>query len=368
MKQYLIKVWGVIWVVVIAACGDKTQSSQPAIDASNPYKPLIKIAVTAAQEQQAKKAGWETMSGLFVINNGSLAATAIGCQYTFANDTLYYTPLQPLGANMQFAAIHIVGGDTIQTEYTTPATPKDVSVPAVAGIYPLADTVPANILMFHVTFTKPMVEDVQTYKQIKLLDEKGVEKQMVWRHKSNWADDGKHLVLMLHPGRVKRGIHYFEKEDKLFEEGKRYTLVITSVLRDRDNKPLEKEFTKTFVVAATDRQIPTFKQQQLPAPKSGTQQPLEIIFGDRMDYGTMQIGLEVKDNKGNKVEGFVHPINDKVWAFVPAKPWLPAEHKLLLNTYVTDLSGNHLTRRFEEENVEDMKQQQTIEIAFTPKH
>lgn len=368
MKQHLIKVWGVIWVVLIAACGDKTHSSQPAIDASNPYKPLIKIAVTAAQAQQAQKAGWETISGLFVINNGIAATTPIGCQYTFSNDTLYYTPRQPLGVNMQFAVLYITSSDTLRTEYATPATPKDISVPAVAGIYPLADTIPANILMFHVTFTKPMVEDVQTYKQIKLLDEKGVEKQMVWRHKSNWADDGKHLVLMLHPGRVKRGIHYFEKEDKLFEEGKRYTLVITSVLRDRDNQPLEKEFTKTFVVTAADRVIPTFKQQYLVVPQNGTQQPLEVVFDDKMDFGTMQIGLEVKDNKGNKVEGFVHSINDKVWAFVPAKPWQPAEHKLLLNTYVTDLSGNHLTRRFEEENIEEMKQQQTIEIAFTPKN
>lgn len=368
MKHFIItRVGSVLLLTLMIACGNKTPSAQPIVDASNPYKPLIKIRVTATQAQQAQKAGWETMSGLFVINNGKVATTPIGCQYTFTNDTLYFNPRQPLGANMQFAVLHIIGGDTLKIEYATPATPKDISAPAVAGIYPLADTVPSNILMFHVAFTKPMVEDVQTYKQIKLLDEKGAEKEMVWRHKSNWTNDGKHLVLMLHPGRVKRGIHYFEKEDKLFEEGKKYTLVITSVLRDRDNQPLEKEFTKTFVVATADRAIPLFKQQSLIVPKVGTQQPLEVVFDDRMDYGTMQIGLEVTDSKGNKVEGFVQPINDRVWAFVPAKPWHAAEHKLLLNTYVTDLSGNHLTRRFEEEDIEEMKQRQTVETVFTPK-
>ncbi len=367
MKHCIIaRAGSILLLTFIIACSNKTPSIQPVVDASNPYKPLIKIQVTATQAQQAQKAGWETMSGLFVIDNGKTATTPIGCSYTYTNDTLYFTPRQSLGANMQFAVLHIIGGDTLKTEYATPATPKDISAPAVAEIYPLADTVPANILMFHATFTKPMVEDAQAYKQIKLLDENGAEKQMVWRHKSNWTNDGKHLVLMLHPGRVKRGIHYFEEGDKLFEEGKKYTLVITSVLRDRDNQPLEKEFTKTFVVATADRAIPLLKQQSLIVPKGGTQQPLEVVFDDRMDYGTMQIGLEVTNSKGEKIEGATYPINDRVWAFVPAKHWIATEYKLLLNTYVTDLSGNHLTRRFEEEDIEEMKQRQTIGLSFFP--
>jgi hypothetical protein len=352
-------------MAMLMACGKKQQIAAPIIDASNPYLATVKIPLTTAQKAAGKKAGWETVSGLFIIQDSITATCAVNCEYTLADDTLYYTPRQPLGAGMQFAVKVFGNGDTITQKITTPNYLASAANPQVAAIYPLTNEIPVNILMFHVVFTEPMVESAQAYKQIKLLNEKGEEKQFVWRHKSNWTSDGKHLVMMLHPGRVKRDIRYFEEGDILFEPGKKYTLVVTATLLGRNNRMLEKEFTKQFTIVAPDRVMPVFDDKKLAAPKANTNQPVKLLFNEGMDYGTLLIGLDVKSKTGKNVEGEITANSDSSWSFIPVLPWEAGTYTVQLNDYTSDIAGNHLTRRFEETDAEEMKKREPVTAEFT---
>lgn len=367
MRRYLFRKWLPLLLILTHACTNEETATEIAIDNKDARKPVIKLPVTAKQKLKGQKAGWESLTSLFVVENGKPATTPVACRYTFNNDTLYCTPHLQLGSGLEFEVQVYGSGDTLVKRFTTPANPNTGPPPQVIAVYPDADMISTNILMFHAVFNIPMSENPLAFRHVKLFDENGNEKQMVWREKSNWADSGRHLVLMIHPGRVKRGIGYFEGEGELFEPGKKYTLVITTELTDQDNRSLVKEYTKTFTATQPDRVMPEFKQHKFTAPAPETLLPLELTFSEGMDYGSMAIGIKVADSAGKKVNGMVIPINGEKWRFIPRDPWQQGQYTVELNDYVTDIAGNHLVRRFEEKNIGDINNRQSVVFTFHTK-
>lgn len=367
MRNYLLKKWLPLLLILIQACTNKEKATGVIIDSSDARKPVIKLPVTTKQKTKGQKAGWESLTSLFVVENGKPATTPVACRYTFNNDTLYCTPHLQLGNGLEFEVQVYRSGDTLIKRFTVPANPNTGPLPQVIAVYPDADMISANILMFHAVFNTPMSENPLAFRQVKLFDENGAEKQMVWREKSNWADSGRHLVLMIHPGRVKRGIGYFEGEGELFKPGKKYTLVITTEITDQDGRSLVKEYTKTFTATQPDRVMPEFKQNKFTAPAPGTLSPLELTFSEGMDYGSMAIGIKVTDSAGKKVNGTVIPITGEKWRFLPKEPWQKSTYTVELNDFITDITGNHLVRRFEEKDIQNMNNRQPVIFTFTIK-
>ena len=212
-----------------------------------------------------------------------------------------------------------------------------------------------------------MNEDFMAFKDILIVDEEGVEKKMVWREKSNWANDGKHLVLMVHPGRIKRGIDYMQQLGPLFEEGKKYTLIIPQSLKDKYGRPLGQEYKKTFTVSAPDRDIPVYKQSTFVAPQKNTKDTITLNFTEAIDYGTAYLGIGFFADDSKKVEGVVIPTNsDSQWGFVPTQKWQDKKYTITLNDYLADLASNHLTRKFEVEHLDSIAKRHTLKYTFMP--
>lgn len=357
-KTYKIILTACIGILFLQACTSKQQKVVFVVEHAETGMPTIKIPYA---KNTTEKAQWETIAGLFLLQNGKAATSPVACQYQYKTDTLYLQPMQPLAQGAEFEIQFIADGNTTTHRFSIPQNAERNTVPQVEAIYPLTDTIPANILMFHVRFTTPMQEDVLAFKHIKLLDEKGREKNMVWREKSNWDDSGKHLVLMLHPGRVKRGINYFKNEGDLFEVGKKYTLVITQELKTTFGIALPNKYTKTFVVAKPDREIPAFNTTKTTIPAASSQ-PVTLNFNEAMDYGSMCIGVVVSDSKGKKILGKINPVNDSQYTFTPSQPWAKGLYTIQLLDYVSDLASNHLRRRFEEETLDSASQRQPVEL------
>jgi hypothetical protein len=214
--------------------------------------------------------------------------------------------------------------------------------------------------MFHVVFSSPMQQDPKAFQHVYIYDEQGKQKHKIWREKSNWAEGGRHLVLMIHPGRIKQGIGYAAEGGPLFEAGKQYRLVVDTFLKDQYNRPLKQEGSKTFRVTAADSHIPVFKYDTAKKIASGSTDPFLFEFSEGMDYGAMQIGFNLIDNEGKKIAGTIDPLTDKSWKFTPDMPWTQGPYQLELNDYTTDFSGNHLVRKFEEARLEDMNKRYTL--------
>ena len=369
MKIYF-RLQFIVLLIVVITQGCKTDNSVGAetisIDSANVFVPIVKIKLDSRQKNLiAKKAEWETISGLFSINNNEVSHYSVTCKYEVTGDTLAFTPVLPLGNGIAFEVRVFGKSDTLTKRYTTPMFAANHTTPTVSNIYPLAATVPSNILMFHVEFTTPMNEDVMTFKDIAILDENGVAKKRVWREKSNWSNDGKHLVLMVHPGRIKRGIEYMKELGVLFEEGKQYTLVVPTHLKDKYGKPLGKEYKKTFTIAAADRDIPVYQQSAFVSPQKDTKNAITLSFSEAIDYGTAQLGIEVFTAEGNKVDGVVTSTNnDSQWNFTPTQNWEDKTYTIALNDYLGDLASNHLTRKFEVEHLDSIAKRRTLKFEF----
>ena len=81
---------------------------------------------------------------------------------------------------------------------------------------------------------------------------------------------------MIHPGRVKNGIHY---ESPLFDSGKHYTLKVHTSIKDINNNPIEKEYSKTFYITGEDRIKPTPLFENITLPAVGSKQTLHLWGG-----------------------------------------------------------------------------------------
>lgn len=349
------------------SCNTKSsnESVNITIDSTKVYLPEIKIKVNDRQKKLiAKKTKWETIAGLFSINNNIVSPYAVTCNYVLQGDTLKLTPIAPLGRQLDFEVRVYIQNDTLKKHYTTPAYIGNQPTPKVSNIYPLTDAIPTNILMFHVVFSTPMFEDDMAFRDILILDDKGNEKEKVWREKSSWANNGKHLVLMVHPGRIKKGIEYMDEYGVLFEVGKKYTIVVPQHLKDKYGKPLGKEYRKSFTVTAMDRNIPLYQNEKLIIPKANAKDSLILYFSEPIDYGTAQIGIEVTNAKNEKCLGSLTPISDNKWSFIPEINWEKGSYTLKLNDYVADLASNHFTRKFEVTHIDSIKNREAIKYKF----
>lgn len=315
-------------------------------------KICISAVLSAAEIHELKECGARSFA-LFLLDQGKPLQSSVACDYQFAGDSLLVCPVFAPGRNLDFEFQLFMHSDTVRKRFSTAQAPV-LKALQLEHIFPLGDSIPQNILMFHVLFSEPMLQDRKAYEHVQLLDEKGVSRGRVWREKSHWAQDGKHLVLMIHPGRIKQGIMFKEEEGPLFEPGKKYTLRIGRNLKDRQGRGLNQDYTKTFFITGADRQIPSSLFNARHPLKRNSREPLSLIFSEPLDYGSMLIGVRVTNGKGEPVKGKIRCKSDRHFLFEPDSNWVETEYSLELNDYVADLANNRLHRRFEEKSLQEI--------------
>src|SRR5690606_13322093 len=93
---------------------------------------------------------------------------------------------------------------------------------AIVGVYPQNEKIPANILQFHLVFSQAVDADESAYQFLIVKDENGKVLPKMWREKAEWNHDRTIMSVMIHPGRIKRGIEYMGVDKTLFKEGNTY--------------------------------------------------------------------------------------------------------------------------------------------------
>ncbi|MEZ5018159.1 MAG: Ig-like domain-containing protein [Flavipsychrobacter sp.] len=327
------------------------------IDNDNPLRPTLSVVLTKMQLLNIKAQGLghgKELLGLYMIVDKEAAKVAVAGRYSLKDTRLYYTPMYDLGYDMHFVAKAKTGNEQeVVKNYHTPENPRSVNKAAVVSAYPIADTIPYNTLYFHVRFSQPMLEDKHAYKYIKMYDEQGVERPRAWRQKSFWLDDGKLLVLMIHPGRVKNGIHY---ESPLFDSGKYYRLEVLQNIKDANGNRLKEAYEQRYYVTGQDREIPKMNKYFIKQPSSNTKEPIKIYFSEGMDNASVVDGVKVLDGDGNVVECKVREgSTDDYFTVTPINTWGKGSYTLELKGSVSDYSGNRINRLFEIKNAREIE-------------
>lgn len=221
--------------------------------------------------------------------------------------------------------------------------------PTLSVIYPSADRWPANQLKFYLQFDQPMREGV-ALQYIQLLDGQGevVERPFLEMGQELWDQEYRQLTVWFDPGRIKTGLIPNERYGPPLHPDRVYQLKIKPGFPAKNGKVLEEAVVKTFQTTDKDQTRPNPAQWKLDLPAAGTYQVIQASFPEALDFGLLQTGLWIENERGETVEGSPEiGLEERSWRWRPSSAWEAGLYYLRIDEDLEDLAGNNLQRLFD---------------------
>lgn len=315
---------------------------------SKPLLPVFSV-ILGADNKQAN----EDVLSMHLLIDGKPADLPVAVHYTVVGKNLQMTPANTLGYGLQFVVQYSVGGRLITKAYNTPVQPVPPTPVSIAAMYPASGDIPYNQLYFHIRFSRPMVQDPRAWRYVSVVNDRGDTLPNAWRQRSYWLDSGRLLVLMIHPGRVKSGIHYL---GPLFDSGKNYRICLQPGIKAVDGSQPATAYAQTYHVVSPDRQSPAVSISKDGLPQAGTTQPLILHCSEQMDYASVFDGVSITDDRGKPIALQIAPLTGtNNYVLMPTTAWVHSNYTLILKNAVYDLAGNRLDRLFEVTDAADVQ-------------
>ncbi len=221
--------------------------------------------------------------------------------------------------------------------------------PALLAIYPSQDSLPDNLLKIYLRFSRPMREG-QSQKYITLLRNKTDKLSGVFLdlQPELWNADRTLLTLWLDPGRIKRDLQPNKLLGTPLRIGNQYQLTVSADWTDEQGATLQKPVTKTFLSVQRDSLLPAPAQWTMQKPVAGSAQPLQVAFGEALDYSLLMETLHIFQPDGQPVSGkWLLSDEEKRGSFKPDEAWKMGRYSLQIENRLEDLAGNNLNRPFD---------------------
>ena len=221
----------------------------------------------------------------------------------------------------------------------------------VEHVFPSGDVLPSNQLRLYIYFSAPMSRG-EAARHIHVLDSEGKElagsRGLFLPGEELWDPAFQRLTMTFDPGRIKRGLTSNESIGPPLTEGKRYTLVIDADWPDARGVPMAAGFRKAFRGGPAQRVPPDPKRWNITAPKAGSRAPLVIDFPTPMNYPLLQRMISVSGRGSGMIYGAVATARqESEWRFAPEKPWAAGNYRIVVDTRLEDLAGNHIGEPFD---------------------
>ncbi len=168
-----------------------------------------------------------------------------------------------------------------------------------------------------------------------------------------WNDDHTRHTVFFDPGRVKRGVRPNVELGRALRAGRRYAILVDAAWRDANGHPLVSSFRHELVAGPAVEAALDLASWRIAAPAANTRDPLVVRFPWPLDDGLLQRAVGVARAGGAPLEGAIQvEAAETSWRFVPALPWRPGAHELIVLTLLEDPSGNKVGQPFEIEMFE----------------
>jgi hypothetical protein len=307
-----------------------------------------------------KVTGWQAPStppatgwaSVFIVYAGSGDIPPLLGSYAVEGGSLVFHPTYPIAAGVHYRAIFhsASGGARIEKSFDGPPRPSNRSA-RVERVYPSDDVWPSNQLRLYIYFSEPMSRG-EAARHLHVLDSEGNElagsRGVFLPGEELWDPAFKRLTMTFDPGRIKRGLTSNERIGPPITEGKRYTVVIDTDWPDARGVPMAGEFRKAFRGGPAQRVPPDPKHWNIAVPKAGGRAPLLIDFPTPMNYPLLQRMISVSGPGGGVIYGAVVIARQETeWRFAPEKPWATGNYRIVVDTGLEDLAGNHIGEPFD---------------------
>ena len=297
---------------------------------------------------------------IYKVVNSNRSPFMVAGNYFFKNNTLSFKPINILSSSCDF---HIVLKDSFKL-YNPPVKKYETSV-AVNKFYPIGNRISENTLTFYIEFNQRMKPDPKAYDKVNILTQDGDTIFLPWRQKSYWINNNKTLVLMVHPGRIKKGIHSTNNLEKIFEVNKKININLDDSFEALNGDSLNESFSIGFNIIEKDTITPKLLTQNIEAPKLYTVDPINIVFSEEMDFGLVYKWFKVFNND-RQVSGEISTDNGIEWSFIPHERWAKVEYTVRVASKIGDSCHNQLSRTFETKLKGEINNSSNIDISFIP--
>jgi hypothetical protein len=291
-------------------------------------------------------------------------------RYVVEGDVLRFEPRYRPSEGLVLRAI-VQADRQISREFTLPgpvAVPRSTTV---TGIYPSADTIPANHLRWYLEFSAPMREG-EAEQHVHLLDGRGNEVDNAFLIVSDelWDPARRRLTLLFDPGRVKRGVRQNLESGAPLVAGRHYRLSINSAWRDGRGAALREGFEKRFHVTEAVRTGMDPEQWSIQPPRVGTREPVTIDFGRALDRALAERLVVVMDG-AEAVAGRVSlGAGERQWRLEPELGWPDRELEVRVSPILEDPAGNRVGENFDRDRTrgewKEGEAGQPVTIRFRP--
>ncbi len=350
------------WMILPITCA---AVSEPVLE----VKPLengrtVQVIAQLPEDVLTSRAAAKRLRFSLIHADQKLGPPILG-KYEKEGQRWIFTPRYPLAYDQNYRAT-LLSNKTLTKDYRTPKR-KPGKPPRVLKIYPSADELPENHLKFYLYFSKPMREGREIFDRIHLLNSKGLPIEGVWRRTELWSENATRLTLWIHPGRVKTGVNLREEEGPVLIAGEKYQLVIGANLEDAQGNPMGGAHVKNFQAIAPDHETPQPAMWKITLPKVGTREPVQVRFGEALDYALLFRFLEVHNAKGQKVQGTITVGKEETtWNFQPKTAWEKTEYQIQIDGMLEDLAGNTPVRIFDTDLSKPKTQTPKLALPFNP--
>ena len=234
-----------------------------------------------------------------------------------------------------------------------PAAPTASSSTVVTGVFPSADSIPANHLRWYIEFSAPMREG-DAERHVHLLDASGNEVDDAFLIVSDelWDPARRRLTVLFDPGRVKQGVRQNLESGAPLVAGRNYVLRIDPEWRDGKGVPLARGHEKRFHVTEASRTAMVSSVWKVAAPREGTREPVSIDFGRPLDKALAE-RLIVVMYGDSMVTGRVSLApGERIWQLAPDQMWQGREYELRVSPVLEDPAGNRVGLNFDRDRAQ----------------
>ncbi len=268
--------------------------------------------------------------------------------YRFQTDEICFVPHFPFRAGIEYRAIldvaglSLAGPASLVTETFYVLRDAPCVDPRVIEVFPTSNVLPENLLRFCVKFSNAMQRG-HVAGNVAVLDEHGnPTDDVLYRPPAElWSRDMTCLTILLDPGRLKRSVGPNRMLGPPLQAGQRYTLRIGSGMIDGHGQPLPKDFSKTFLVAAAQRERISVGSWTVRPPSGESREAIAVAFPQPLDWMQLWSGILVVSETHSPIAGRIEIDSGGIqWRFIPEAPWRTGMYRLLVASALEDICGN----------------------------
>lgn len=206
-------------------------------------------------------------------------------------------------------------------------------------ICPSGPTVPENLLRVELRFSAPLWPQLRM-DQVALTDATGTEIKDPFLDLGLPSSDGRSMIILFHPARVKTGVGANLALGRALHVGDTVTLTI-------EHPALAKPVRKSWLITEPDTKSPQPAHWTFAPPQSGSRSPLLVHLDKPISLSAEHL-IAIRGPDGSRLAGDARLENGETeWCFTPERPWHEGAYAVVTHPDLEDFAGNRPGAPFE---------------------